>query len=209
MSLESSVTFFLLILVATALPGPTMLYVASCGLSHGRKGYLPAGLGVLVADFIYFMITVTGLNAILLASYELFFFIKWLGVFYLLYLGLQLLRDKKSNSLEERVVIADTALFYQAFLKGLLIHLSNPKTILFFGALLPQFINVERPILLQMTVIGLMLLLTQAFMALVYGAMGYRIQQGVKTAGKEGVIKRASGVLFIVAGVWLAMARRE
>ncbi len=208
MSLESIVTFFLITVVATATPGPTMLYIASCGLSHGYKGYLPALLGVLVADFIYFLLTITGLSVILLVSYELFYLIKWLGVAYLIYLGVRLIFSNYSND-NKKNILAHQIVFRHAFLKGFFIHLANPKTILFFGALLPQFIDVEKPVLLQMVIIGFILVLTQAIISVVYGAMGNRIRVSVKKSYSGRKLNVVSGFLFIVAGIWLATVREK
>lgn len=209
MSLETIVTFILITIVATVTPGPTMLYIASCGLSHGSKGYLPAGLGVLIADFIYFLLTITGLGVILLASHELFFLIKWLGVLYLVYLGVKLIFSNFSNSFEKNDDITHEMAFRYAFLKGFIVHLANPKTMLFFGALLPQFIDIKKPMLLQVLIIGFVLLFTQAIVSIAYGVMGEQIRDKIRNSYVRRRMNIVSGLLFMIAGVWLATMRRE
>ena len=208
MSLEMLVIFFLITLTATATPGPTMLYIASSGLDQGVRGYIAAGSGVLVADFIYFFLTITGLNAILIASYELFFLIKWLGVIYLIYLGLKIIFSKSSTSIKNNNISVEAGLIQRFFIKGFIIHLANPKTILFFSALLPQFINTEEPLFYQAVIIGTILMLTQAGMSIVYGEMANRLGliYGKTYSGKSLTI--VSGILLIVAGIWLATVRR-
>ncbi len=209
MSLETIITFILITIVATVTPGPTMLYIASCGLSHGSKGYLPASLGVLVADFIYFLLTVTGLGVILLASHELFFLIKWLGVLYLVYLGVKLIFSNCSTSIEKNEKFTHGIVFHHAFLKGFVVHLANPKTMLFFGALLPQFIDLEKPMLLQVLIISFILLFTQAIVSIAYGVMGEHIRTKLRNSYIGRRINIISGLLFIGAGVWLATIHRE
>ncbi len=209
MSLETVVAFIIITIVATVTPGPTMLYIASCGLSHGSKGYLPACLGVLVADFIYFLLTVTGLGIILLASHELFFLIKWLGVLYLFYLGVKLIFSNYTTSIDKNEEFSHKIVFHHAFLKGFVVHLANPKTMLFFGALLPQFIDVEKPMLLQVLIIGFILLFTQAIVSIAYGVMGERIRAKVRSSYIGRRINIISGFLFMAAGVWLATMRKE
>jgi len=209
MPLETIVTFILITIAATVTPGPTMLYIASCGLSHGSKGYLPTSLGVLVADFIYFLFTVTGLGIILLASHELFFLLNWLGVLYLLYLGVRLIFSNYVTSIDKNKEYTHEIVFHHAFLKGFVVHLANPKTMLFFGALLPQFIDVEKPMLLQVLIIGFILLFTQTIVSIAYGVMGERIRAKVRSSYVGRRINIISGLLFIAAGVWLATMHRE
>ena len=111
MSLDTILAFSLVTIAAPAAPGPTVLYVASCGLNHGVRGYVAGSLGILVADLIYFLLTVTGLSAILLTSYELFSLIKWLGVAYLIYLGLRLILSEFPPPLKTNVLPAHTKTF--------------------------------------------------------------------------------------------------
>lgn len=209
MTFESLFAFFLITVIATAIPGPTMLYIASCGLSQGRKSYLAATCGVLVADLIYFILTITGLSVILLASYELFSLIKWLGVAYLIYLGVKLIRSDSSINLKENNNSTCENVFPETFLKGFFIHIANPKTILFFSALLPQFIDPEQPLLFQISLIGIVLILTQAGVSIIYGATANRIRMHVSHSYIGKKLNLISGFLFVAAGVWLATVQRE
>jgi len=209
MSLDLIVTLFLITTVATMLPGPTMLYIASCGLSHGTKGYLAAGCGVLVADAIYFILTITGLSVILITSYELFSLVKWLGVAYLIYLGFKIIVSNKTITFTENDLADNAQTIRRIFLKGFLIHLANPKTILFFSALLPQFVNSDNPILFQILLVGAVLFFTQAAASILYGSMANSIRVYVKTSGSSQKLNIISGFILIVAGLWLATVSRS
>ncbi len=209
MTLESLFAFFLITVVATAIPGPTMLYIASCGLSQGRKSYLGATCGVLIADLIYFILTITGLSVILLASYELFALIKWLGVAYLIYLGVRLIRSDTSINLKENKHHTYNNVFREAFFKGFFVHIANPKTILFFSALLPQFINPEAPLFFQILLIGIVLIVTQAGVSIIYGATANHMRTHVSRSYIDKKLNLISGGLFCSAGIWLATIQRE
>ena len=213
MSFEMLVSFFLITVVATLTPGPTMLYIASCGLSQGTKGYLSAGLGVLIADIIYFIIAVTGLSAILLASHELFSILKWLGAAYLIYLGCKLIFSSNSISLDGDPVNNNVPLkvhmIRNAFINGFFIHLANPKTILFFSALLPHFINTDKPMLIQFVVIGAILISTQAVASIIYGSMGNVIRAYAVKSQSSRKLGIVSGCILIIAGLWLATTRKS
>lgn len=207
MPLESILSFFLITLVATATPGPTMLFIAACGLSNGVAGYIAGGLGVLVADLLYFILTVTGLSVVLLASEELFYVIKWIGVFYLIYLGVQLIFLRNSQTSPSDFSVGEFA-FRKTFLKGFLIHLANPKTILFFSALLPQFINPTESLYVQMSIIALILIITQAATSILYGAMADVIRRKLSAQYLRTRLNVVSGFILIIAGAWLATLRR-
>ena len=193
MSLESILTFFLITFVATATPGPTVLYIASCGLSHGTRGYIAGSLGVLVADLIYFILTITGINAILLTSYEIFFLVKWLGTAYLIYLGMGLILSAFSHSIKAKALPARGKTFRRIFMDGFILHSANPKTVLFFSALLPQFILPEQPMFLQMSVLGAILLFTALSVFFVYGAMAARFRIHVSRSHWSKVLNMTSG----------------
>jgi homoserine/homoserine lactone efflux protein len=208
MTFETIIAFFIISLVATALPGPTMLYIASCAITQGSRGYIAAGLGVLLADFIYFLVTATGLSVILLGAYDWFFLIKWLGVAYLMYLGFKLLLNKSRVSLNQQNIKTPKKSFRRLFTSGFLVHLANPKTILFFSALLPQFINPNQPLFFQLLIIGVILLFTQATMSVIYGATANHIRTRFIQPHFLNKLNIISGGLLIAAGAWLATLRR-
>ncbi|MFV2055546.1 MAG: LysE family translocator [Thiohalomonadales bacterium] len=208
MPLETVISFFLITAIATAIPGPTMLFIASCGLTHDNKAYLGAAAGVLVADSIYFILTVSGLGAILITSHELFLALKWLGVAYLIYLGLKLIVANYKVDIKLNSLSSHENIFRDTFMKGFFVHIANPKTILFFSALLPQFIDTQKPLMIQFVIIGSVLVFTQAGVSIIYGALANRLRVSLNNSYlglKPNII---AGFLIVLAGLCLATLRR-
>ena len=106
LSVEAIVSFLLVSVVATATPGPAVLYVLSAGISGGLRGYGPGALGILCADLLYFALSMAGLGTFVLASYHLFLAIKWAGAAYLVWLGLRLWWVARSARRPQLAVVA-------------------------------------------------------------------------------------------------------
>jgi homoserine/homoserine lactone efflux protein len=123
------------------VPGPAVFFVLATALSKGVRGSLAANLAILSANAFYFAISATSLGAIIMASYDLFFVIKWLGAVYLFYLGVNTFLGHGDLTFQvEPEKSTQGAL--KIFIKGFVLQASNPKSILFFTALLPQFIDL-------------------------------------------------------------------
>ncbi len=140
---------YLLTEVALSLsPGPAVMLVIAYGLTHGARRSLLAAIGVLSANAIYFAVSATALGAVLVASKTFFIAVKWLGAFYLVYVALSALLGRASPITASNTghAIALRALF--CF--GLHLQLANPKTLIFFVAILPQFVDPNLPVGSQM-----------------------------------------------------------
>ncbi len=140
MSAANLLAFALVALVTVVTPGPTVLLALNNGSRHGLRIAAMGILGAVLSDFVLIAAVALGLGALLAASELAFSVLKWLGVVYLAFLGLQLLRARRQaapEALRESGPVGPRAVF----LKSLLVALSNPKGLLFFSALLPQFIN--------------------------------------------------------------------
>src|SRR5262247_3297426 len=155
MLLTSLVLFASTEFVLSLSPGPAVLLVMSQALRCGAKASLLGALGIITGNAIYFAVSAIGLGAILIASDVLFYLIKWTGASYLVYLGGKMLYDSlgRQSTMSDGAVagVAQSRLFRQ----GLLTQLANPKAILFFTAILPQFINPQASASLQFVLLGL------------------------------------------------------
>ena len=129
--------FTILSLMAAAMPGPDNIYIASQGAARGFRAGFVATLGVMAGVLFHISIASAGLTTIVATSVAAFEVLRWLGVLYLCYLALKIAMST-SSSQEMKVKAAN---YRQIFMQGLFTNLLNPKIIMFFLALLPQFIN--------------------------------------------------------------------
>lgn len=209
MTIDASIAFFLVSLAATATPGPAILYVLSGGISSGLRGYGAATLGVLAADALYFVLSIAGLGAFLLASYRLFFLVKWLGAAYLVWLGVRLLWRAVSRQEGAVGPAADVRCQARWFSGGFMVHAANPKALLYFGSIVPQFLSPRDPILPQVAALGVIHVFTALTVMLTYGFFASRVRAFAGQRWFDPAVNGASGALMIAAGVGLAAIRRR
>lgn len=141
MSLYGLGVFSLVYMLAVASPGPGVAAIVARSLSHGTKGAPAFIAGFVVGDLAWFILAATGLSALAQSAYAVFVAVKWAGVAYLLYLAYRLWITPVSEVKEEQVEAATKPL--QLFLGSLALTLGNPKTMIFFLALLPTVVKLE------------------------------------------------------------------
>jgi threonine/homoserine/homoserine lactone efflux protein len=145
--------FLLYVATESALslsPGPAVLLVAASALTQGARRALFATLGILSANMLYFAVCASGLGSLLAGSVQLFEVVRLFGAFYLVYLGLMAICGKPSAfSLSTSPSLGQRAPL-ELYRVGLVLQLGNPKNLLFFLAILPQFIDPGAPIGPQM-----------------------------------------------------------
>src|SRR5436190_18211390 len=133
--------FCLAALALLAIPGPAVLYIVVQSAEQGRKVGLASVGGVHVGSLVHVAAATAGLSALIVASALAFNVVKYAGAAYLVYLGIRKLLGRDDRSLgpgEERVS------YRRAFARGAVVNVLNPKTALFFLALLPQFVDPDR-----------------------------------------------------------------
>jgi len=202
---------YLIFLVTTAVvcltPGPAALLVVAQGISNGfRQSYWAIG-GIALANAIYFALSATGIAALIVTSGTLFAVIKWVGVAYLFYLGISAMRSK-SSALTVTSDARDAVSGMRAFWQAVVVELSNPKALLYFVALLPQFIDPAAPLGLQMLVFGITCVGLDIAAYSLYGWLGSKTQRFTANAGFVKTSNRASGGLLILAGMMMATVKR-
>jgi threonine/homoserine/homoserine lactone efflux protein len=193
--------------VLSITPGPAVLFVLSQAIRRGPSKSVFASLGILSANAMYFVLSATSLGAIILASYDLFFLIKWIGAAYLVYLGLQCFFSKGSMLTlpeEKSATDSDWRIWTDAFL----LQGANPKALLFFTAILPQFIDTNYSIVLQVLILGVSSIVVEFFILLTYGQLAGRTLSAVKNPRFEKLSNRIAGSLLIGAGLGLARLKR-
>ncbi len=193
--------------VVLAIPGPTILLVLSYSITHGRQATLPLVAGVALGDSIAITLSLIGLGTLLAASALWFTVIKWLGGLYLIYLGLLLLRGARKplpvNGSRE-IKSSPRKLFGNAFIVTAL----NPKSIVFFIALLPQFISASHPLPAQLWILGITFVTLATVGATSYALFASSIRRFLSSARAQKAYSLAGGGLLCAAGVWALTAKR-
>lgn len=191
-------------LAACMTPGPAVLLVVSTAIARGAAASLWATLGIIAANTIYFVLAGTGAGALLVASYDLFAIVRWAGAAYVLYLGIRSLLAKPPPR-----HVATEASFthggWQALRDGAALQLTNPSALVFFAALLPQFIDPARPILLQILVLTVTGNALELLVLGLYGQLADRAARAAEGTSFALWTNRISGVLLIGAALALAL----
>jgi homoserine/homoserine lactone efflux protein len=200
------VTYFIATIILCVSPGPGVFSSISAGLHHGFRLGLWNGVGMQAASFIVVMVVAFGLGAVLLASETLFTAVKWAGVIYLIYLGIVTWRAPARGFVEDRDDHETTA--RGVFMRGFWVNITNPKGIIFFAAVLPQFIDVARPQAPQYAIFAATTFAVDLVVMMVYTALAARVLRVMRDPAKLRWINRTLGGAFIAAGVALASFRR-
>jgi threonine/homoserine/homoserine lactone efflux protein len=209
MSTTVLMLFIVTAFVAIATPGPTVLLALSNGARFGTRAALFGMLGAMLSDLILIGSVSIGLGAVLAASETAFQILKWIGVVYLLYLGIQLLRTKPdSRHAVPQEANAAASHPYQIFFKCLLVALTNPKGYLFFSAILPQFVNPQVPQFMQYVLLALIFTAIDGVVMLAYAGSGERAVKFFRTPMTMVWINRFSGGALITLAGALALYRR-
>src|SRR5579864_2077131 len=189
--------------VLCLIPGPAVLFTISNGLRAGARRTLASILGVLAANDLYFAISATGVGAILLASYKLFFAVKWIGAAYLVYLGLRAIFGK-SSLLEDAKIAERSFSGARLFRDGFILQASNPKAIVFFSAVLPQFIDPHTSIAMQAVILGVTSNVIEFLILSTYAAAAGRAASLARHPRYAAWTNRIAGSFLIGAGAGLA-----
>lgn len=183
-------------------PGPAVLYVLSSALGSGARKSLASNMGILAANTMYFVLSATGLGALLMASSNLFLAAKWMGAAYLIYLGLKSFFSKTSVVASNGASVETGA--WRLFGNGFLLQSSNPNIIAFFGALLPQFINPHAPVAPQIAIMAVTSAVVEFLVLLGYGLAAGQASSLARESRYANWTNRIAGTLMIGAGAGLA-----
>lgn len=206
MDLSVWITYFIATIVLSVSPGPGVFSSISSGLHHGFRLGWWNGLGMQAANLILVAIVSLGLGAILLASETLFSIVKWLGVAYLLYLGIATWRSPVRGFEDPGDDDAHTA--RDVFTRGFLVNITNPKGIIFFAAILPQFIDVARPQMAQYAILAATTFVVDLLVMMAYTALAAKVLRVMRDPSRLRWVNRGLGGAFVAAGLALASFRR-
>ncbi len=198
MTIETWLAFLAASAILVAIPGPTVLLVLSYALGQGWRTALPMAIGVALGDFTAMTFSLLGLGALLATSATIFTLLKWLGACYLVWLGIKLWRaGDRPDSLPERAPVAAGRMAFHAWAVTAL----NPKSLTFFIAFLPQFLDPAGDFWMQM------LIFEASFLALAFGNVLLYVLLAARLRGLLGrgavlrLVHRLGGGLLIGAGI--------
>jgi threonine/homoserine/homoserine lactone efflux protein len=188
------------------IPGPTILLVVSYALGQGWRAAAPMAIGVALGDLTAMTGSLLGLGALLATSSTLFVALKWLGAAYLIYLGTTLFRAGGRLQVEAR---HDAASPLRMLAHAWLVTALNPKSLTFFVAFVPQFLDPARPLLPQATV-AIATFVALAFAnAFAYALLASRARGLVRSENVIRSFNRAGGTALIGAGLAAALVRTQ
>jgi threonine/homoserine/homoserine lactone efflux protein len=186
------------------IPGPTILLVISYALGQGWRAALPMAIGVALGDFTAMTLSMLGLGALLAASATIFTILKWIGAAYMVWLGIKLWRAGGSLNASPR---SDGASMARMLGHAWLVTALNPKSIIFFVAFLPQFLDPHGDFLTQMIIFESTFLVLAFANALGYATVASRARRAIRNERLVGTANKVGGSLLIGAGILTATAR--
>ena len=207
-SIEHWLAFAAASAIMLAIPGPTILLVISYALGHGRKTTGAIVAGVALGDFTAMTASMLGLGALLATSAGIFTVLKWIGAAYLIWLGLKLWRAPVASA--EATTETETARErpLRIFLHTYVVTALNPKSIVFFVAFLPQFLDTSLPLVPQMVIFEATFLVLATLNASTYALMASAARKTIRKPNIQKIVNRTGGSLLIGAGVLTAGLRR-
>jgi threonine/homoserine/homoserine lactone efflux protein len=203
MSLEVWAAFVAASTILLVIPGPTVLLVVSYALGQGWRAALPMAVGVALGDLTAMTLSMLGVGAVLAASAGLFTALKWLGAAYLVWLGVKLWR---SGGLLEAEPRTDRTSIARMLGHAWLVTALNPKSITFFVAFLPQFLDPTSRFLTQMLLFEATFLVLACVNALGYATVASRARRLATNPKAVTWFNRIGGTLLISAGLATARA---
>jgi threonine/homoserine/homoserine lactone efflux protein len=192
--------------VLLAIPGPTVLLVVSYALGHGRRSAMTTVAGVALGDFTAMTASILGLGVLLATSAAIFTALKWVGAAYLIYLGVKLWSAPVAHDITVPNVLAVRRL--RMLLHAYVVTALNPKSIVFFVAFLPQFLDASQPFLPQIIVMEGTFLALATLNATLYALLASAARRTVRRPSLQRALNRIGGSLLIGAGILTATWRR-
>lgn len=194
---------FLYILIASltiASPGPGIILTLSNTLHYDLKKSIVGILGISSGMAIIAIIAASGIGILITSSPILLITIKIIGAIYLFYLGVKLFRSNPRNINSEKGLNIDIPSNLKLFKEGFFISLFNPKPIVFFMALFPQFINVNNPIIIQFFILGIIFCILVIIIHLIYALCARRIRSKIKSGY---ILNKIGGGVFMFFAISL------
>lgn len=206
MTLETWLLYVGTVLIFMSTPGPSHLLMLSVSMSHGFNRSLATAAGDLTANAIQMLLAGLGLAALVTSSQYGFSVIKWAGVAYLVWVGIrQIIASFRRNP--DSPSVSEVSLL-KLWLRGFITSAANPKAVVFFAALFPQFLDPSHALLPQIGILGLSYIVIDGCFLATYGKGASWIAQKLRGRHKA-LLDRAAGSGLIIAAVLLGLRANE
>lgn len=190
--------------ILAIVPGPTVTVIVANSLSRGTGAGLAIIAGTQAGFLVMTLVVALGMQALVSFMGAAFDWLKLIGAAYLIWLGYKMLRsDGRLGAVQAERGKSNLGMA----IEGFLVMLSNPKSLIFLGAFLPQFVDVSQPTFPQVLVLGLLFMLVAGSTDVIYALVAGRAR-GVLSAARVRMVSRLSGVILMFGGVWLALQKR-
>lgn len=205
MPIENYVAFIIATIVMLLIPGPSVIMAVGQAVAHGKKAVWPTATGVVSGDFVAMTLSMLGVGTVLLASSMAFAIIKWIGIAYLMYLGVKMLIsrgiDSFANGTSDLPLKPASKMYRDAFI----VTLFNPKGIIFFIAFVPQFISPNTNFFGQAAICIVTFLILALANIWLYASFAARARDNFQNPNITKWADRAGGSMLIGAGIFSAV----
>lgn len=186
------------------VPGPTVTVIIANALARGTMAGLAIVLGTQIGLITMIAVVAIGLQGMISFMGWAFDWIKLAGAAYLVWLGFKMLRSEGVLGSAEAVA---TKSYWRIVVEGFFVIWANPKALLFFGAFLPQFVDLSAPTFPQIMILGVFFMVVAGSTDAIYAVIAGRARHMLSTARVK-LLNRFSGAILMAGGVWLALQRR-
>lgn len=197
--------FFTSCIILHLTPGADTMYILGRTLSGGKNSGIVSVLGISTGVFFHTLLVAFGLSTILVKSIFVFNLIKYLGAFYLIYLGFRSILEKEKIEKDNIDTNLPRKKLLEIYKQGILTNILNPKVAIFFLAFLPQFIDESSSYgIIPFLFLGISFIITSSIYGIILVLFASKLLKGIE---KTNIMKKVSGIIYIILGVMLLKAK--
>ena len=203
--IENLIAFSIAALVIILIPGPSVMFAVGRPLALGKGAGVLTVVGNAIGTVVWLIAVVLGLGAIVASSQFLFYGIKYAGAAYLAYLGIQAFRHRNDHGFDVDATGAPQSKF-KTLREGFFVGLSNPKTMVFFTAVLPGFVDVKQGnVMLQLLILGIIFEVIGILSDSMY-AIGAGLARDwfARDPKRIGIVQGTGGLMIVGLAIWVA-----
>ncbi len=197
-------TFAFACMILAIVPGPNVTVIIATALQRGVGAGLAVVAGTSIGILSMVFVVALGFEALLGFMGWAFDWIKTIGAIYLIYLGYSMVRA--SGKVNDNIQVRREP-WFKLVIRGFLVNASNPKTLLFIGAFIPQFITSDAPAFSSLMVLGLVFFVVTTFIDSLYAVMAGSLGATLNNARLK-ILNRVSGLIVMAGGAWLALQQK-